>query len=79
MQLLVAGTGGSEKMKILLLGENQLAITGDVTEIKRVVDTITTGSQVDLLLKTSCMKKINVILPNNRDVVTNEQVTFVFD
>lgn len=66
-------------MKILLLGENQLAITGDVTEIKRVVDTLTTGSQVDLLLKTACMKKINVILPNNRDIVTNEQVTFVFD
>lgn len=66
-------------MKILLLGENQLAITGDVIEIKRVVETLTTGSQVDLLLKTSCMKKINVILPNNRDIVMNEQVTFVFD
>ncbi|WP_214724725.1 hypothetical protein [Exiguobacterium sp. s143] len=79
MQLLLAGTGGSEKIKILLLGENQLSITGDVIEIKRVVDTLTTGSQVDLLLKTSCMKKINVILPNNRDIVTNEQVTFIFD
>lgn len=82
MQLLLAGKGGSEKIKILLLGENQLSITGDVIEIKRdvdTVDTLTTGSQVDLLLKTSCMKKINVILPNNRDIVTNEQVTFIFD
>jgi len=66
-------------MKILLLGENQLAITGDVTEINRVIETLTVGSQVDLLLKTSCMKKINVILPNKREVVANEQVAFVFD
>ncbi|WP_336798594.1 hypothetical protein [Exiguobacterium acetylicum] len=65
-------------MKILLLGENQLAITGDVLEIKRVVETLTKGSQVDLLLKTSCMKKINVILPTHRHI-TNEQVTFIFD
>lgn len=66
-------------MKILLLGENQLAITGDVTEINRVIETLTVGSQVDLLLKTSCMKKINVILPNKKEAITNEQVTFVFD
>lgn len=66
-------------MKILLLGENQLAITGDVTEINRVIETLTVGSQVDLLLKTACMKKINVILPNKKEAITNEQVTFVFD
>lgn len=66
-------------MKILLLGDNQLAITGEITEIKRVVETLTTGSQVDLLLKTACMKKINVILPNNRDIIPNEQATLIFD
>ncbi|AHA31326.1 hypothetical protein [Exiguobacterium sp. MH3] len=66
-------------MKILLLGENQLAITGEVSEINRVIETLTVGSQVDLLLKTACMKKINVVLPNKKEATTNEQVTFVFD
>lgn len=66
-------------MKILMLGDNQLAISGDTFEIKRVMEQLTAGNQVDLLLKTACMKKINVTLPNNRDIVTNEQVTFIFD
>jgi len=63
-------------MKILLLGKNQLTI---VTEIKWIVDTLTSGYQIDLLFKTACMKKINIIPPNHRNTTMSEQVTFVFD
>lgn len=44
-------------MKILLLGDNQLAITGDMFEIRRVMEQLTAGNQVDLLLRTECMTK----------------------
>lgn len=67
VQLLVVGTGGWQVMKILLMGDNQLAITGDMFEIKRVMEQLTTGNQVDLLLRTECMTKINVVLSRTKE------------
>lgn len=68
-------------MKILLLGDNQLAITGDMFEIRRVVEQLTTGNQVDLLLRTECMTKINVVLSRTEhaSVAVNEQVVLSLD
>ena len=68
-------------MKILLLGENQLAITGDVMEIRRVMDQLTTGNQVDLLLRTECMTKINITLSRTqqKSASISEQVVFSFE
>ncbi|WP_214720743.1 hypothetical protein [Exiguobacterium sp. s192] len=68
-------------MKILLLGDNQLAITGDMFEIRRVMEQLTTGNQVELLLRTECMTKINVVLSRSQQASTsvNEQVVLSFD
>ena len=68
-------------MKILLLGDNQLAITGDMFEIRRVMEQLTTGNQVDLLLRTECMTKINVVLSRTEQVSSsiNEQVVLSLD
>ena len=66
-------------MKILLLGDNQLAITGDMFEIRRVMEQLTTGNQVDLLLRTECMTKINVVLSHRPEVASNEQVVLALD
>ncbi|WP_404274338.1 hypothetical protein [Exiguobacterium undae] len=68
-------------MKILLLGDNQLAITGDMFEIKRVLEQLTTGNQVDLLLRTECMTKINVVLSRTQKASTpvNEQIVLSLD
>lgn len=68
-------------MKILLLGDNQLAITGDMFEIRRVMEQLTTGNQVDLLLRTECMTKINVVLSpiQQASAPLNEQVVLSLD
>lgn len=68
-------------MKILLLGDNQLAITGDMFEIKRVMEQLTTGNQVDLLLRTECMTKINVVFSRTQQTSApvNEQVVLSLD
>lgn len=68
-------------MKILLLGDNQLAITGDMFEIKRVMEQLTTGNQVDLLLRTECMTKINVVLSRTQQasIPVSEQVVFALE
>ncbi|WP_426353634.1 hypothetical protein [Exiguobacterium sp. R-39] len=68
-------------MKILLLGDNQLAITGDMFEIRRVMEQLTIGNQVDLLLRTECMTKINVVLSPTQQASAplNEQVVLSLD
>jgi len=68
-------------MKILLLGDNQLAITGDMFEIRRVMEQLTTGNQVDLLLRTECMTKINVVMSRTQQTSTPiyEQVVLSLD
>lgn len=68
-------------MKILLLGDNQLAITGDMFEIRRVMEQLTTGNQVDLLLRTECMTKINVVFSRTQQASApvNEQVVLSLD
>lgn len=68
-------------MKILLLGDNQLAITGDMFEIRRVMEQLTTGNQVDLLLRTECMTKINVVFSRTQQTSApvNEQVVLSLD
>ncbi|MCK2157115.1 hypothetical protein [Exiguobacterium sp. 17-1] len=68
-------------MKILLLGDNQLAITGEIFEIRRVMEQLTTGNQVDLLLRTECMTKINVVLSRTQQASApvSEQVVLSLD
>ncbi|WP_214849036.1 hypothetical protein [Exiguobacterium sp. s138] len=68
-------------MKILLLGDNQLAITGDMFEIRRVMEQLTAGNQVDLLLRTECMTKINVVLSRTQQASAPmyEQVVLSLD